>query len=119
MTVRRATVWVLECDAPGCLKLATPAELRSEQQERGRRALSLSHPVDAFTAAEEAGWVTEPRFSTDWTYYCPRHVDVPDRPQRIREYSAPVAPSVPPLRSEGDAPLAARPIEDVPLSGMD
>ena len=118
MTVRRATVWVLECDAPGCLKLATPSALRDEMREKARRALSLSHPVDAFTAAEEAGWAREPQGGEDWKYYCPRHVDVPARPQPMRENSAPVSPSAAPLYSEGAALLAVRPVEDVPLLGM-
>lgn len=84
MSIRPATVWVLSCDAPRCIRLAVPATLRTAQREKDRRALHLSHTVDAFTTAETEGWVREIRGYTDWAYYCPDHTNVPARPQPIR-----------------------------------
>ncbi|WP_435110200.1 hypothetical protein [Nocardiopsis synnemataformans] len=116
MSIRSATVWVITCDAPDCLRLAVPAALRSEQHEKDRRALHLSHTVDAFTAAHEAGWVTEMQSADVWKQYCPAHVDVPSRPRPIREEPAPS-----PVRTTPRTPAAATPtrgVDDVPLPGM-
>lgn len=116
MSVRSATVWVIACDHPTCLKLAVPAQLRPEQREKDRRALHLSHAVDAFTTASEAGWVTEPAGGNRWKHYCPAHTDVPGWSRPIRHGSTPASGPQAPLTT-APAPHIHQ-VEDVPLPDM-
>lgn len=85
MNPRPATVWVLTCAAPGCPRLAVPATLRTTQREKGHRALHLSHAVDAFTTAENEGWVREMLGYAQWAHYCLDHTDLPEHPEPIRQ----------------------------------
>ncbi|MCP3017334.1 hypothetical protein NGM33_28785 [Nocardiopsis dassonvillei] len=113
MSIRRATVWVIACDAPDCLKLAIPASLRAEQHEKNRRALYLADTVDAFTTAEQNGWVTDGW--PDFHLYCPDHAHVPESPRPIRESTSPEV--LEPASASLPAP-ADRSVVDVPLPGM-
>ena len=84
MSVRQATVSVLDCDAPNCIRLATPTTLRQEKQAGARRAIRVGWNIDAFRAAGDAGWVQEPRANGTWPTYCPDHADIPTHPRPIR-----------------------------------
>lgn len=84
MSVRATTVWVITCDADDCNRLAVPTKLAGSHRDARRRALHLSHAVDAFNTAEAEGWVREIRGYADWAHYCPDHANVPARPQPIR-----------------------------------
>lgn len=85
MTLRPSTVWVITCDGPDCQRLAVPAQLDSWHRDAHKRAMHLSHAIHAFTAAHEAGWVTERQDGAKWKQYCPDHADIPTRPSPIRQ----------------------------------
>jgi hypothetical protein len=73
MSVRRATAWVIECDAPDCLSIVVPEIHKTTQREseRGSRVLTLCHSIDGFAAARAAGWAQGPL--PDFRNYCPAH----------------------------------------------
>lgn len=113
MSVRTATIRVITCDTPDCNRIAVPAQLAGWHRDAHRRALHLSHAVDAFTTAEAEGWVRQTRGYGDFAYYCPDHKDFPERPEPIRE------PRTTPART---IPVHRRPestIVDVPLPTSD
>jgi len=70
MSLRRATAWVLECDAPACLAIVVPEIHKATQREseHGALLLTLNTNPDAFAAARTARWASSPRGD-----YCPEH----------------------------------------------
>ena len=109
MSVRTATIRVITCDTADCNRIASPAKLTSWHRDAHRRALHLSHAVDAFTTAEAEGWVRQVRGYGEFTYHCPDHADAPERPEPIRGARTEPARTIPVHRGPEST------IVDVPL----
>lgn len=113
MSVRTATIRVITCDTADCNRIAVPAQLAGWHRDAHRRALHLSHAVDAFTTAEAEGWVRQVRGYGEFAYYCPDHADVPERPEPIRGARPTSARTIPVHRRPEST------IVDVPLPTSD
>lgn len=87
MSLRRATAWVLACDAPECLAIAVPAieQNTMHPSEHRSRHMVLNTNPQAFAAAREAGWVTGGL--PDWEYYCPTHAHLANKHEKEPRWS--------------------------------